>query len=83
MKRREQALLFLRKAAQDESLLDAVLESHNVSDEVIGFHCQQAAEKMLKALLSDLGAAFHKTHELGRLMAVEDRLRMRSLSQPT
>jgi HEPN domain-containing protein len=63
MKRREQALLFLRKAAQDESLLDAVLESGSVSDEVIGFHCQQAAEKMLKALLSDLGAAFHKTHE--------------------
>ena len=68
MKRREQALLFLRKAAQDESLLDAVLESDSVSDEVIGFHCQQAAEKMLKALLSDLGAAFHKTHELGALM---------------
>jgi HEPN domain-containing protein len=61
-------LLFLRKAAQDEALLDAVIESDNVSDEVIGFHCQQAAEKMLKALLSDLGAAFHKTHELGALM---------------
>jgi hypothetical protein len=40
MKRREQALLFLRKAAQDESLLDAVLECNSVSDEVIGFHCQ-------------------------------------------
>lgn len=39
-----------------------------MSDEVIGFHFQQAAEKMLKALLSDLGAAFHKTHELGALM---------------
>jgi len=49
-------------------LLDAVLDSDTVSDEVIGFHCQQAAEKMLKALLSDLGAAFHKTHELGALM---------------
>jgi len=61
-------LLFLRKAAQDEALLDAVIESEKVSDEVIGFHCQQAAEKMLKALLSDLGAAFHKTHELGALM---------------
>jgi len=61
-------LLFLRKAAQDEALLDAVMESVTVSDEVIGFHCQQAAEKMLKALLSDLGAAFHKTHELGALM---------------
>jgi HEPN domain-containing protein len=35
---------------------------------VIGFHCQQAAEKMLKAVLSDLGATFHKTHELGALM---------------
>ena len=61
-------MLFLRKAAQDEALLDAVMESDTVSDEVIGFHCQQAAEKMLKALLSDLGAAFHKTHELGALM---------------
>ena len=49
-------------------MLDAVIASDKVSDEVIGFHCQQAAEKMLKALLSDLGAAFHKTHELGALM---------------
>ena len=49
-------------------MLDAVLECDTVSDEVIGFHCQQAAEKMLKALLSDLGAAFRRTHELGALM---------------
>jgi HEPN domain-containing protein len=68
MKQREQALLLLRRAAQDESLLDEVLASSNVSDELIGFHCQQAAEKMLKALLSDLGVAFRKTHELGALM---------------
>ena len=54
-------------------MLDAVMESDTVSDEVIGFHCQQAAEKMLKALLSDLGAAFHKTHELGALMDVPAR----------
>ena len=39
-----------------------------MSDEVIGFHCQQAAENMLKALLSDLGITFHKTRELGTLM---------------
>ncbi len=68
MKRREQALLLLGKAAQDEALLDEVLDSRNISDEVIGFHCQQAAEKLLKALLSDLGVAFRKTHELGGLM---------------
>jgi predicted nucleotidyltransferase len=45
IKPREQALLFLRKAAQDEALLDTVLESPNVSDEVIGFHCQQARRR--------------------------------------
>jgi len=68
MKQREQALLLLCKAAQDEALLDAVLASNQVSDEIVGFHCQQAAEKMLKALLSDLGVRFRKTHELGALM---------------
>lgn len=70
MKQREQALLLLKKAAQDEALLDEVLVSARVSDEVIGFHCQQAAEKMLKALLSDLGVRFRKTHELGALVGL-------------
>jgi HEPN domain-containing protein len=70
MKRREQALLLLRKAAQDEALLDEVLSSDQVSDEIIGFHCQQAAEKILKALLSDAGVRFRKTHEIGALMAL-------------
>ena len=70
MKRREQALLLLRKAAQDEALLDQVLTSAQVSDEIIGFHCQQAAEKILKALLSDLGVRFRKTHEIGALIAL-------------
>jgi HEPN domain-containing protein len=67
MKRREQALRYLRKAAQDEVLLDAVLTSEQVSDEIFGFHCQQATEKLLKALLSDLGVRFRKTHEIGAL----------------
>jgi HEPN domain-containing protein len=70
MKRREQALLLLRKAAQDEALLDQVLTSGDVSDEIIGFHCQQAAEKILKALLSDVGVRFRKTHDIGALMAL-------------
>lgn len=70
MKRREQALLLLRKAAQDEALLDAVIDSAAVSDEIFGFHCQQAAEKLLKALLSDLAVRFRKTHELGAPIAL-------------
>jgi hypothetical protein len=67
MKQSEQATLLLRKAAQDEALLDEILTSETVSDEIIGFHCQQAAEKLLKALLSNLGIRFSKTHELGAL----------------
>ena len=57
MKRHEQASLFLRKAVQDEALLDEVGDSTNVSDEVFGFHSQQAAEKLLKVLLSAAGGA--------------------------
>jgi len=67
MKRREQADLFLRKAAQDEAVLDLILTSDRVSDEIVGFHCQQAAEKLLKALLSDLGIPFKRTHDIGGL----------------
>ena len=44
MKRREQALLLLRNAGQDEALLDEVIDSRNVDDEVVGFHSQQGLE---------------------------------------
>ncbi|MBP7745330.1 MAG: HEPN domain-containing protein [Phycisphaerae bacterium] len=60
----EQALLFRQKAADDLALLGEVLDSARVTDEIIGFHCQQAAEKLLKALLSELGVAFPRTHNL-------------------
>jgi HEPN domain-containing protein len=32
------------------------------------FHCQQAAEKYMKALLQELGTAFPKTHDLDTLV---------------
>lgn len=60
MKQHEQSDLLLRKAAHDEVLLDEVIGSERVSDEVIGFHCQQAAEKLLKALAVGLGRAVPK-----------------------
>ena len=53
MKHHEQALLLLRKAGQDEILLEEVVRSKRISDEIIGFHCQQAIEKYLKAVLSE------------------------------
>lgn len=68
MRRREHALLLLKKASEDEALLDETLASRRVSDEIIGFHLQQAAEKILKALLTDAGVEFRRTHNLRVLM---------------
>ena len=70
MKQREQAMLFLRKAAEDEALVDEVGKSKRISDNIIGFHCQQAAEKLLKAVLSGLAVAFRRTHDLRELMDI-------------
>ncbi len=68
MKPIDMAKKFLEKAAQDEVLLDKVLEDHEVADEIIGFHCQQAVEKTLKALLAYHQIEFRKTHDLAELM---------------
>ena len=68
MKHLEQALLFLQKAGEDEALLDEVINSKRVSDGTFGFHCQQAAEKLLKAVLSKLCVGFRHTHDLRELM---------------
>jgi hypothetical protein len=68
MKRHEQARLLFSKGCQDQALVDEVLMSTQVDNEIIGFHCQQAAEKFLKAVLSEIGVSFHRTHNLRQLM---------------
>ena len=68
MKKREQALLMLKKALQDEALLNEILSSPSIGDEIFGFHCQQAAEKLLKAELSLHEVDFVRTHNLRFLM---------------
>ncbi len=51
----------LLTAEHELSFLDAVTES-------VCFHCQQAAEKYLKAYLVFLSIPFAKTHEIGELI---------------
>lgn len=58
LKKAEKDLL---TAKHELSFADAVTES-------ISFHCQQAAEKYLKAYLVYLGIPFIKTHEIGELI---------------
>lgn len=58
-----QSQILLIKASEDES----VLQGAGISDSVLGFHAQQAVEKLIKALLSQLNVPFELTHNLERL----------------
>ena len=58
-----QAQILLIKAAEDE----AILHSDSIPESILGFHAQQAVEKLIKALLSELSVPFELTHNLGRL----------------
>ncbi|HWE87067.1 MAG TPA: HEPN domain-containing protein [Terracidiphilus sp.] len=58
-----QAQILVIKAAEDEK----VLHNGDIPDSILGFHAQQAVEKLIKALLSQLAVAFELTHNLERL----------------
>ncbi|MBI2441368.1 MAG: HEPN domain-containing protein [Lentisphaerae bacterium] len=58
----------LNKAAEDEDVLDAALAGAKISDEIFGFHAQQAVEKLLKARLVSLGVDYPRAHNLLTLM---------------
>jgi HEPN domain-containing protein len=58
----------LRKAKQDELVLERLLDDRDVDDDTLGFHAQQAAEKLLKAALVSRKADYPRTHNLGVLI---------------
>ncbi len=62
----ELAQLLLRKAAQDEYLLRKIIPDPDVSDEAIGFHAQQAIEKLVKAVPAKSKVRYPHTHDLFR-----------------
>jgi hypothetical protein len=49
----------LRKSADDRAVLD-----HALPPAILGFHAQQACEKLLKALLTEVGCEYPRTHNL-------------------
>lgn len=64
----EQANLFLRKASEDQAALELLAAHASQPDSVVGFHAQQAVEKLLKALLTHRRIAFRRTHDLAELI---------------
>lgn len=65
--------MLVSKAAQDEYVLDVLLDDPLAPEEVFGFHAQQAAEKLLKALLAAAQVEFPFTHRLEELIETSRR----------
>lgn len=64
------AVRFARKARSDEIALEKLAGDPDVPDDIIGFHTQQAVEKLLKAALACAGVAPPRIHDLGELIAL-------------
>lgn len=58
---------WIKKAKKDLLSAEHELSFPDAVTESICFHCQQAAEKFLKAYLIFLDISFTKTHEIGEL----------------
>lgn len=60
--------MLLRKAAEDQAGVRALLDHLDVSDTLIGFHAQQAVEKLIKAVLAHRGVRYPFTHDIALLI---------------
>jgi HEPN domain-containing protein len=67
MRQRELVRVLLHKAAQDEAVLRSLLPDSTFDTATLGFHAQQAMEKLLKAWLAHLGVDYPHVHRLETL----------------
>ena len=58
----------LRKAAEDEFVVEKLSSDPASPDEVIGFHAQQSVEKTLKAALTLSSIHYGRTHSIAALI---------------
>lgn len=66
---RAEAEILARKAEDDANAMRLLAHNVEISDEIVGFHAQQAVEKWLKAVLGSRSIEFEYTHDLRRLIA--------------
>lgn len=70
---RDRALELVRLALRDERAAHVLQADPTIDAAMIAFHYQQAAEKLLKALLAEQNIDYPRTHNLARLVElVED-----------
>ncbi|MGA1860146.1 HEPN domain-containing protein [Azospirillum sp. 11R-A] len=66
----EEARRWWRVAAEDRRVAQACLAMDPPSLGNAAYHCQQAAEKLMKGLLVSAGLGFRKVHDLDELASV-------------
>lgn len=64
------ASLLLEKAAEDQYILETVAGDPKAPNAAIGFHAQQAVEKLIKSVLASRGIEFPHTHDIQYLLEV-------------
>jgi len=64
------ARVLLARAIDDETLVRKVSPDTDIADAIVGFHAQQAVEKLIKAVLAARGVAFMKSHALSYLIGL-------------
>jgi len=64
------ARVLLARAVDDETLVRKVRSDTDIADAIVGFHAQQAAEKLIKAVLAARGAVYTKSHALSYLIGL-------------
>lgn len=62
------ARLLIDSAGQDLAACRLLATAPGIGDAVVGFHAQQAMEKLLKAVLSAHKVEFRRTHDLVSLL---------------
>lgn len=80
--RADLARTLLRKAANDEFVLRRLASDENAPDDALGFHAQQAIEKLLKAALASRGIAYEFSHDLNYLAELARRSGLEPPAEP-
>ena len=62
------AAVLLRKAKADAIAVRELAGNPEITDEIVGFHAQQAIEKWLKALMAQRSMDETRIHDIGRLL---------------
>lgn len=66
------AQLLMEKAAGDEKILLRLIDDDDIPDDGLGFHAQQAVEKMIKAVLAHNDVSYERTHNIAYLITLLD-----------